>query len=337
MPISHHGGHKSPVITEDQVAVICPTKNQPQKVKRLLVNICSLKSTPGQIIIADCGDNLKPLVDQYTKLLNLTCLHCPEPGQVLQRNHARKYLSNDIRIVLHIDDDNTFKPDALDKLLEFWNRESTSKNLRQLAGVSFNVVDLPKLKDSFFRRVTFLGTEPPGSISLGGYARPFSPTDHNSETSWLLGGSTAWSRDILDRYAHPIDFPTNWAVCEDLIYSYPIGKNYRLMITKDAIAFHNETYDDFTLSKSIFYGLSSSIMRYFFVASNTEFSKLAFYWMTICIAFRHLAYALFGKKKHAGLFFGMILGLTKILWGAVLKTPAKRLAQNLPNSIFAKR
>lgn len=336
MPKTHQMRRKTTVITEDQVAIICPTKNQPKKVKRLLLNICNLKTAPGQVIIADGGHNLKPLVDQFKKSLNLICLYCPEPGQVLQRNHARTFLSDDIYIVLHIDDDNTFEPDALVKLLDFWNRESHSKQSKQLAGVSFNVVDLPTIKEPFLHKIAFLGTTPPGSLTLGGYARPFSPTDRNAETSWLLGGSTAWSRDILDSYPHPLDFRTKWAVCEDLMYSYPIGKNYRLMIAKDATAFHNETYEDFTFRKSVFYGLSSSIMRYFFVATYDEFNKLAFFWMTVCIALHHLTCALFGRKKHAGLFLGTILGLIKILWSKILSIPPKRLAQSLPDSIFAK-
>lgn len=329
-------GHKIPVITENQVAIICPTKDQPQKVERLLHNICNLKSSPGQIIIADGGHNLKPLVDQFAKALNLTCLYCPEPGQVLQRSHARAYLSDDIRIVLHVDDDNTFEPDALSKLLEFWNLTSNSEGDRPLAGVSFNVVDLPIKMNSLFRRIAFVGTDPPGSLSLGGYARPFSPTDRNTETSWLLGGSTAWSRDILENCPHPIDFSTKWAVCEDLIYSYHVGKNYRLKVAKAAVAYHNETYQDFTFRKGIFYGVSSSVMRYFFVAINPEFNKLAFLWMTFCIALGHLGRAMLGNRKHAGLFFGTVLGLAKICLSAMLNEPPKRLAQNLLNSRYAK-
>lgn len=336
MPKSHHMGNEIAVITEDQVAVICPTKDQPQKVRRLLHNICNLKSAPGQIIIADGGHNLKPLVDQFAKSLNLTCLYCPEPGQVLQRNHARAYLSDDIRIVLHIDDDNTFEPDALVKLLEFWNLTSKSEGDRPLAGVSFNVVDLPIKKNSFFRKVALLGTESPGSLSLGGYARPFSPTDRNAETAWLLGGSTAWSRDILENCPHPIDFSTKWAVCEDLIYSYPIGKNYRMMVAKDAVVYHNETYQDFAIQKSIFYGVSSSVMRYFFVTANPEFSKLAFFWMTLCVALGHLARAFIGSKKHAGLFFGNVFGLIIISSCTILGVQAKRIARYLANSKFAR-
>ena len=166
MPKTHHRGRKSPVISEDQVAIICPTKDQPQKVKRLLLSICKLKSLPGQVIVADGGHNLKPLVDQFTKSLNLTCLYCPEPGQVLQRNHARAYLSDDIRIVLHIDDDNTLEHDALSKLLDFWNLESNSGDSRPLAGVSFNVIDLPVVKNSFLEDYSSLDQNQRGQYQL---------------------------------------------------------------------------------------------------------------------------------------------------------------------------
>ena len=313
MPKQHHMGHKGPVITEDQVAIICPTKDQPKKVERLLLSICNFKSAPGQVIVADGGHNLKPLVDQYAQSLNLTCIYCPEPGQVLQRNHARAYLSDEVRIVLHIDDDNTFEPDALSKLLCFWNLESNSGDDRPLAGVSFNVIDLPKLKNSFLRRLFFIGPKPEGTVSVSGYARPFSPTDKNEQTSWLLGGSTAWSRDVVDQHPHPVDFPTGWAVCEDLIYSYNLNNKYRLMVAKNALAYHNETYQSINFRRGIYYGLASAIMRYYFITQHAEFKSYAFIWMTIGIAFGHLLRACTGNRKHAGQFIGTVSALIKII------------------------
>lgn len=329
MPKTHHRGRKSPAISEDQVAIICPTKDQPQKVKRLLLSICKLKSLPGQVIVADGGHNLKPLVDQFTQSLNLTCLYCPEPGQVLQRNHARAYLSDDIRIVLHIDDDNTLEHDALSKLLDFWNLESNSGDDRPLAGVSFNVIDLPVVKNSFFRRLFFIGPEPEGTISISGYARPFSPAYKNKETSWLLGGSTAWSRNVVDLHPHPIDFPTGWAVCEDLIYSYNLTKVYRLMIAKNAVAYHNESYQAINFKRGIFYGLSSVIMRYYFVTQHVEFKRHAFIWMTIGIAFGHLLRACSGNKKHAGQFLGTVSALIRIVLSAFTADSSRKLAERL--------
>ena len=88
------------------------------------------------------------------------------------------------------------------------------------------------------------------------------------------------------------------------------------MVAKAAIAYHNETYQDFALRKGIFYGVSSSVMRYFFVAINPEFNKLVFF-DDFCIALVTSG-AHVGNKKHAGLFFGTVLGLAKICLSTVL-------------------
>lgn len=83
-----------PDITPDQIAVICPTKDQPEKVKRLLTCLAASTIKPGQVLIADGGHNLRPVIKVYKDYLNLTCLYCPKVGQVLQRSYAHsKFLS----------------------------------------------------------------------------------------------------------------------------------------------------------------------------------------------------------------------------------------------------
>ena len=82
---------------------------------------------------------------------------------------------------------------------------------------------------------------------------------------------------ILDLMAHPIDFQTKWAVCEDVIYSYQLSQNYRMSVVCDARAYHNEPKEKLNFRKAIFYGRSSVIMRYYFVSLYNKFNKLAFY------------------------------------------------------------
>ena len=256
-------------ITAQNVAIICPTKNQPDKVLRLLESIVQLDEKPHQLIIADGGHNLEPILTAFIEQLNLTCLYCPEAGQILQRNYAHKYLDKNIQLVLHLDDDITLDHDSLRKMIMFWNEES-QKSALPLAGVSFNIKDLPELQPSALRKLFFLQTKPAGHVSIAGYAAPFTPTETNMQTSWLLGGATAWSRDIIEKHQHPINFPTRWAVCEDLIYSYPLGRKYRLMVAADANAYHNETYGKMSFRQGIFYGMSGTIMRYHFVRQNPD-------------------------------------------------------------------
>ena len=113
--------------TSKNIAIVCPTKDQPLKVARLLNSICELKEKPHQIIIADGGKDLQPVIDDFIDRLNVIRLACPEIGQVLQRNHAHKRLNKNIKIILHLDDDITLTPSAITDMLKFWNLEF-SKN-----------------------------------------------------------------------------------------------------------------------------------------------------------------------------------------------------------------
>ena len=315
-------------ITAHNVAIVCPTKNQPDKVLRLLGSIAQLDDSPHQVIIADGGHNLEPILTTFSERLNLICLYCPEVGQILQRNHAHKYLDKKIQLVLHLDDDITLDHDSLRKMIMFWNKES-QKTALPLAGASFNITDAQKLKSSVFRKLFFLHTKPAGQVSIAGYAAPFTPTKSNMQTSWLLGGATAWSRDVIEKHQHPINYPTRWAICEDLIYSYPLSYKYRLMVVADAKAYHNENYTKMSFRQGVFYGLSSTIMRYFFVCQNPDLKTWAYIWMTIGVIVGNLGKGLTGNERHLGLCLGGIIGLLRALTCSLINGDRTKLAKSL--------
>lgn len=316
------------MITPQHIAVICPTKDQPAKVKRLLDCLACLENKPGQIIIADGGHNLKTVVEPFQDRLNVTCLYCPEPGQILQRNHAHQHLNHDISVVIHLDDDITVEPDFMNRFIETWNRES-QRSGKPLAGLSFNLADLPRLQNSLFREVFFLSVRSAGRVSRAGYAAPFCPADQDCDVAWLLGGATAWSRDVLIRHPHPLSFPTRWAVCEDLIYSYPLNKTYRMMVAKDIACLHNDTYQTMSFRQGVFYGVSSAIMRYHFIRQHEEMKTWAWLWMTVGVSFGHLLKGLMGSPRHLGLFVGGMEGLFRAVLCSLFKGDSQGLARSL--------
>ena len=310
------------------IAIICPTKSQPEKVRRLLDCVKNLADKPGQVIIADADHNLAEIVRPFESNFNVHCVYCPRPGQVLQRSFAQSKLEDSIQIVVHIDDDITFGPEFLQKILENWIREVNISG-KILAGMSFNIIDLPKYKPSFLHNLFFLNTDCPGSVSKAGYAAPFAPADLDLHVEWLLGGATAWSRDVLTSHAHPIDFSTRWAVCEDLIYSYPLRKHYKLFVASDVECFHNETYSQIGLKAGIFYGKTSVVMRYFFVTENSELSFLAFSWMTVGIISSNLLKTFCFSTKNMGLFLGGIFGFSLVIYDFIFSRDARALAKSL--------
>ena len=316
------------VITPDQLAVICPTKDQPEKVERLMKCFVQSNVKPAQIIIADGGKNLKAIIDPFAELLNCMRLDCPEAGQILQRNFAHTHLLPSIQMVVHLDDDITFDQDALNRMINFWNNPINHQG-KPLAGASFNVVDIPKVQNSPIRKLFFLSTEPRGLISAAGYAAPFCPASQTHDVDWLLGGVTAWSREVIDLYKHPMSFPTRWAVCEDLMYSYPLRNIYKMVVVHDAIMLDNDTYGSMSYKQSVFYGTSSVIMRYHFVRQNQNLSVIAFIWMSLGVLAGHLARGSIGSKRHLGLFLGGAKGLIEVLFNHLMQRDSKHLALKL--------
>ena len=74
------------------VALVCATKDQPDKVQRLLSSLSLQTSKPGQIIICESGNILPGVIDKYIEDFNISYLKSPYVGQVLQRNYAYDHI-----------------------------------------------------------------------------------------------------------------------------------------------------------------------------------------------------------------------------------------------------
>ncbi len=318
-------------IKATQIAIICATKDRPEKIRNLLDSVAGLESQPGQILIADGGHNLNSLVKEFNKRINVTCLYCPEPGQILQRNYAHLMLRGDIRLVLHLDDDITLEPASLSKALSHWNR-LTSGAGKPLAGMALNVINLPKKKDNFLRRLAIIRVEPMGRVWSSGFTSPHGPVCEGIgeivESSWLVGGAVLWSREVLAK-PHPLSFPTRWAVCEDVIFSYPLSHDNRLVVCGDAVVQHHDSYINHNFAKSVFYGKSQVVMRYVLVASNDDLSKLAFFWSSGLHILGYMACAIPGNKNALGTGLGMLSGLFQVFFAQFTYKSHIELARDL--------
>ena len=301
----------TPPLKNKDVAINCEKKNQKDNVVRLLDSIVETQTEIGQILISDGGKNLRQVVELYKNKLNIRCVYSPISGQVLQRNYARKFLYKNIRMVIHFDDDIIVDKDALNKMILFWNNYK-SYGGKHLAGASFNLTNSPIIHNSIFRKIFFIDTEPKGSVKRGGYAVPYCPAEHTHEVDWLLGGATAWSRELLEEFPHPIDFSTKWAVCEDLIFSFPLSQTHKMFVVQDAIVRHDETQARIKFSKGLFFGKSSVIMRYYFCRINSNIDFISFLWMTLGILFGHLFRALSGSRVNFSYFLGGLSGFILI-------------------------
>ena len=310
------------------IAIICATKNQPDNIVRMLDSIVESKTKIGQILISDGGKNLKKVIEPYKNKLNIRCIYPPISGQVLQRSYAHKFLYKKIRLVIHFDDDITIEKDALNKMILFWNNIENHRG-KSLAGASFNLINSPIMHNSIFRKFFLIDPKPSGCVKKGGYAVPYCPANDTKEVSWLLGGATAWSREVLDNYPHPIDFPTKWAVCEDLIFSFPLSQTYKMFVVQDAKVRHDEKQELMKFSRGLFYGKSSVVMRYYFCSINSNINSILFFWMTFGILSGHLYKFLSGSLLNFAFFLGGVSGLVAIFLNFFSGRNVKDLATQL--------
>lgn len=316
------------MISAKSLAIICPTKDRPEKVRRLLESVSKNTVKPGQVLIADGGHNLKSVAAEFADKLDIECFYCPNPGQIMQRNHVHRFLGPDIQLVLHLDDDITLAPDTLANALLHWNRLLETPG-KPLAGMALNIVGHPEKRNNLFRKVAVMRVEPKGRVWASGFASPHVPVTEDGFSDWLIGGATIWARDVLQTHKHPLSFPTRWAFCEDVLFSYPLANTYRMAVCADARVQHNDNYIEHSFAKRMFYAKTQVVMRHYLVALNKDLSVFALLWMTFCQMAGYFAKALTGDRGHLGLFLGTVQGFMMILFTLLTGVSAETLARRL--------
>ena len=218
-----------------------------------------------EVIIVASGDNVENVIKYYRNKLNIKYIHSEETGQIFQRNIGRKEIKK-IGLVIFLDDDIILEQDAIDKMIKFWDTLDG-----KTAGVGFNLLK-PTSKYNFM--INYLYSKifrvKPGSVTRAGVAISINNVSKNIETQYLGGGYSVWKTNIIDNYPQePIK--TKWAQGEDLRFSYPISKQYKLFICADAKAFEME-FDNSNILSSMYQGKIQALTKIYFTTLHKELS-----------------------------------------------------------------
>jgi hypothetical protein len=89
-----------------------------------------------------------------------------------------------------------------------------------------------------------------------------------------------WRKDILLARTHT-EVNARWAIGEDLIFSYPAGKQWPLYVCADAHVRHEHVHDYGAPSHDRYHGRTQTVWMYHFVASNRDLSRVGFIWTLI--------------------------------------------------------
>lgn len=256
------------------LAIIVPTKDRPDKVRNLLESLTKQTEKFGRLIIIDGGESVKDVVGSFAGRIPVEHYLCHPPGQIRQRNMGISLLSERTPLVAFVDDDIVFEKDAFAEMIACWN-----SNEKQTAGIAFNIVNFPPYTPSSIRRFFLIDAKEPGKVMKSGMPTPIVNVSRNIGSQWLPGGATVWRQNIIKKYKHQ-EIYAKRAMCEDLIFSYPIGRQYPLFVAHRAYCQHEHVYDHTTASKAHFYyGRTYMLWMLHFVSQNKDLSVLAYLWM----------------------------------------------------------
>jgi hypothetical protein len=147
-----------------------------------------------------------------------------------------------------------------------------------------------------------------GRVLRSGYNVATTPVDSHLRTQWLCGGATVWKREILKGFSSR-EVYSRWAICEDVIFSYPIGKTHPLYVCADAKVRHEHIYDHAAKMKYRYYGRTITLWRLFFVESHGEFSRMSFLWMVLAQISARFILGIFSfRMRHIEYAVGQIEG-----------------------------
>ncbi|MBU2511644.1 glycosyltransferase [bacterium] len=289
------------------LSFVIPTKDRPQKIENLLESFLIQEFSCGRIIIVAFGQNIEEVVNLYKDRLPVEYYHLAEGGQIRQRNYGLGLLTDETKLVGFLDDDIVLLPGSLKTMLDFWN-----SNEEEIAGVGFNVINEESHQYSFLKSLFFASAREPGRILRSGKSTRISDVKEDIQTSWLNGGATIWKHEIIKSYHHQ-EVKSRWAISEDVIFSYPIGKKYPLYICAEAKVRHEHDRDHTGNQKFYFYGKNKILWNYYFVKKNEDLSEASFFWSVFggilfkCISAFQLDKVIFQE------FIGEIQGIFRIL------------------------
>lgn len=288
------------------VAFIIPTKDRPRKIKNLLVSIAEQSVMCGRLIVVDGGKSVKDIVMSFLDRLPVEYYECYPPGQIKQRNMAISLLDNRTPLVGFLDDDIVLEDGALSVVINFWNECEINT-----AGVSFNIFNQPKHRTSWIKVLLNLSAFEQGRVLRSGMTTPNSPVDGDIKSQWLCGGATIWRKAILYEFKHN-EISSRWAIGEDLIFSYPIGKKYPLHVCAKAKVRHEHEMDYVPNKRHRFHGCVQTLWLIYFVESNGDLSRSLFLWtLLLRITGKLLIGILTFRVAHLEFAFGQIEGTIK--------------------------
>jgi glycosyltransferase involved in cell wall biosynthesis len=215
-----------------KLALVVPTKDRPDDLRKLLSSLASQTRLPDQLIIVDGSKpDIQHVIAEFCEMA-VDYVRVYPPSLSRQRNAGMQRLAGDITLAGYIDDDIVLESQAVEEMLRFWATAEAD-----IGGAAFNITNAAR--PNWIRLKTLLWVDAPqaGKMLPSGFPSTIGTQHTDLETDWLYGGATVWRRDIVNRYAYDEWF-IGMGFMEDVDYSFSVRREYRLKVVAGARLAH---------------------------------------------------------------------------------------------------
>ena len=222
-----------------KLCFVVATKDRPADLRRMLESLAAQSHLPDLVVVVDSSViRVQPVVDQFHHRLLLQYLHHQPPSASGQRNAGIEAVPADIDLIAFLDDDATLEPNAVDKMLAFWDAAPAD-----VGGAAFNMVNHPiqafsRLKRWRLIRALGVYSGEPGRVTPSGWQTMTGFVSKNTYVDWLPSGAVAWRADVLKTCRFD-EFFTGYSYLEDLDFSFTIRRRWRLAVVANARYAHH--------------------------------------------------------------------------------------------------
>lgn len=252
------------------LAIIITTRNRPDNLETLLKSIKGNSKSPKTVMIVSSGENIDNIIREYSSSLNIIHEHIKVSNQFFQKQIALQKTTKNHDLILFLGDYDILEKNFIHECIQSFHDLDMN-----VAGMGVTVTNYtmgtPKLR--LFRKKIFNYSDIPGSVLKSGNAMPYQNAPKFSRTEWL-NGTSVWRSLVFEEFTHT-NMASSYSAAEDLIFSYPISKKYKLLTNSELkIKYGERKISDkqyFTRNKS------TNLHKLFFVEQNPELSKLWFY------------------------------------------------------------
>jgi glycosyltransferase involved in cell wall biosynthesis len=232
----------------------------------MLRSLAAQTRKPDQMIIVDASAESVEAVARSVDGLSVDYLRWSEkPSAAAQRNGGLALVRDDINLVCFFDDDQILHPDALEKMLAFWETAGP-----EVGGASFSMANYTdsrsgRIKKSRLSHALGLYCSQPGRVARSGWQSLYGKVEHNTEVEWMGSGASVWRKKVVTELQFD-PFFDGYSYLEDVDFSYSVSRKYKLVVVADALFEHYPRYSE--RSDNYRFGRVETINRLYLVRKH---------------------------------------------------------------------